>query len=117
MSKLTITRGEWKPDSLKAFVLADQGSAYDAIICDMNRPIHDSEHLTKKESEDAAILIADAGNTFQSCGLLPSELLKQRDELLAALKDAYGIMEDVEVINMNASAVKAIKSVINNAEK
>jgi hypothetical protein len=30
-------------------------------------------------------LCCDAGNTAQSCGLLPSELLKQMDELLTAL--------------------------------
>lgn len=35
---------------------------------------------------DDAILIADAGNTYQECGLTPSELLEQRDELLEALE-------------------------------
>ena len=34
-----------------------------------------------------AELIADAGNTAQKCGLLPSELLKQRDELKEALAE------------------------------
>jgi len=39
------------------------------------------------ECEDAdAELICDAGNTAQKCGLLPSELLQQRDELREALK-------------------------------
>ena len=31
-------------------------------------------------------LFNDSKKTFQSCGLLPSELLKQRDEMLAFLK-------------------------------
>lgn len=42
--------------------------------------------VTGTYREDNAILIADAGNTTNSCGLLPSELLKQRDEMLEALK-------------------------------
>lgn len=33
-----------------------------------------------------AELICDAGNTFQKCHLLPSQLLQQRDELMEALK-------------------------------
>ena len=33
-----------------------------------------------------AELITDAGNTAQKCGLLPSELLKQRDEMLADIE-------------------------------
>lgn len=45
------------------------------------------------ETSDAdADLIVNAFNTTNSCGLLPSELLKQRDELLEALNYAIGIM-------------------------
>ena len=32
----------------------------------------------------------DAFNTANKCGLLPSELLSQRDELLSCLKKTYG---------------------------
>ena len=36
---------------------------------------------------NVADLIVDAGNTAQKCGLLPSELLQQRDELKDSLVD------------------------------
>ena len=54
--------------------------------------------LEESESEGNALLIANAFNTTNSCGLLPSELLKQRDELLEALKklyNAYGSCVDI----------------------
>ena len=35
-------------------------------------------------------LFTDAGNTAQKCGLLPSELLRQRDELREALQSLMG---------------------------
>lgn len=38
------------------------------------------------EANDNGILMADAGNTYQKCDLMPSELLKQRNELISALK-------------------------------
>jgi len=85
MKDLKITKGEWYPDSNKQIVFSDQGEK-DVVICEIDRPIHDCDNKTKEESENAAVLISDAGNTYQKCGLLPSELLKQRDELLEALK-------------------------------
>ncbi len=42
--------------------------------------------ITEEEMNANAKLIADAGTTANKCGLLPSELLKQRDELLKALR-------------------------------
>lgn len=38
-------------------------------------------YLEIEQYKALAELFADAGNTAQSCGLLPSELLRQRDEL------------------------------------
>ncbi|TDX83976.1 hypothetical protein [Epilithonimonas xixisoli] len=39
-----------------------------------------------EQNNELANLIIDAGNTIQSCGLLPSQLLKQRDEMREMLK-------------------------------
>ena len=39
----------------------------------------------EKETKAVGDLIADAGNTALKCGLLPSELLKQRNNLREAL--------------------------------
>ena len=43
------------------------------------------EDVTSEESKANAELFADAGNTIQSCGLLPSQLLKQNNEMRAFL--------------------------------
>ena len=93
MKELGITKGEWMPLMGRVQSMGDE---IGDIVC-----------LSPKDYEDSmrnwshhARLISDAGNTAQKCGLLPSELLKQRDELLEALKEAketirvwHGFME------------------------
>jgi len=79
MKDLGITKGEWQ--------YRDHFS--DGIIETEETIIG---HLMKwgspeDELQSNAILIIDAGNTAQKCGLLPSELLRQRDELREALID------------------------------
>lgn len=46
----------------------------------------DNRGVTFGEDEHNAKLFADALNTINKCDLMPSELLKERDELLEALK-------------------------------
>jgi len=80
MKELGITKGEWQ--------YRDHFS--DGIIETEETIIG---HLMKwgspeDELQSNAILIIDAGNTAQKCGLLPSELLRQRDEL----KEAFNQM-------------------------
>jgi len=79
MKELGITKGEWQ--------YRDHFS--DGIIETEETIIG---HLMKwgsleDELQSNAILIIDAGNTAQKCGMLPSELLRQRDELKEALID------------------------------
>ena len=83
MKDLGITKGEWfwdgdpsnyDPEQEAPWLLA--GDKAEKIV------IYGEIKITNiKDAE----LIADAGNTAQKCGLLPSELLKQRDELKEAL--------------------------------
>ncbi len=47
---------------------------------------HRSKMISQLEKEANAQLIADAGTTANKCGLLPSELLEQRNELLETLQ-------------------------------
>lgn len=74
MKELGITKGEWKAEELFG----------DLVVRTSNEIIVDMASIN--EDKDAA-LIADAGNTAQKCGLLPSELLQQRDELREALAE------------------------------
>ena len=79
MKELGITKGEWQyRDHFSDGIVETE----DTII----------GHLMKwgspeEELQANATLICDAGNTAQKCGLLPSELLQQRDELREALAE------------------------------
>jgi hypothetical protein len=84
MKDLGITKGDkWevrKADPIKG--------AHIVCLGDFKGDITFWHHFTSESEAIAnAKLTADAGNTAQKCGLLPSELLKQRDELLERLKD------------------------------
>jgi hypothetical protein len=54
-------------------------------ICNISRFAKTAEEIAAN-----AKLIADAGNTANKCGLLPSELLEQRNDLLEALQVLIG---------------------------
>lgn len=43
--------------------------------------------ISEKEAESNAMLFAEAGNVLNETNLTPREILEQRDELLAALRD------------------------------
>ena len=84
MKELGITKGEWfwdgdpsnyDPQEEAPWLVA--GDRAEKIVI-----YGEIKIANKKDAE----LIADAGNTAQKCGLLPSELLQQRDELREALK-------------------------------
>ena len=93
MKKLGITRGEW--------VGADYAGYYSLQITPYYSPkdILDKSHFGD-EAEANVKLCCDAGNTAQKCGLLPSELLKQRDELREKLTEIFDICEDGQELNM-----------------
>lgn len=50
-------------------------------------------HRGDLEAEANAALIAEAGTVLYETGLTPQQLREQRDELLAALKDALKLIE------------------------
>ncbi len=80
---LGITKGKWECEDIKGYprfndlpkikvngnLIAEMGGGELSIV------------------ESNAKLIADSGNTAQKCGLLPSQLLEQRDELLKLVKE------------------------------
>jgi hypothetical protein len=82
MEKLNITQGEWligeNSNSVEIETnLTDRGRMQ-LFYC-VNVPAN--------QRKDNAVLIADAGTTYNTTPILPSELLKQRNELLEALQD------------------------------
>ena len=110
MKELGITKGEWQLDELTNGVSVSTKDVDDGgdIICDA--PEYAEISMTRWRYN--AALIIDAGNTAQKCGLLPSELLRQRDELREALKQimfSSGTLKTVQDI-----AEAAIKSTESN---
>lgn len=69
-------------------------------ICEM------SDWMIPRQMEANANLIADAFNTANKCGLLPSELLEQRDELLMYTKSL------IEYINSKRAPMTTEKQLI-----
>ena len=76
MDNLGITKGEYKIRK------SGQELFIDTPTMEICRSWSDSPKYRKHFE-----LFCDAGNTAQKCGLLPSELLRQRDELKEALAD------------------------------
>lgn len=88
MKDLGITKGEW--------VGVDYAGHYSLQVA----PFYGARDLLDEdktnEAEANMKLCCDAGNTAQKCGLLPSELLKQRDELRLALLDLWSWVHQID---------------------
>jgi hypothetical protein len=87
-TELKITKGEWRVDdsgylSKGGGICILNENECVAVVGDYN-----PHHPIKANAE----LIADAGNTIQSCGLLPSELKKQNDEMRELLEDGIELL-------------------------
>ena len=109
MKGLGITKGEWRYEIYASYYAIQNTSGYtsnDLLLADS---------VGSFEAEHNADLICDAGNTAQKCGLLPSELLRQRDELKEALSKALEVITALEP-NMDAPVIKGIEAAIKNTE-
>ena len=116
MKELGITKGEWfwdgdpsnyNPEEEAPWLVAGDRAENIVIYGEI-------KIANKKDAE----LIADAGNTAQKCGLLPSELLKQRDELREALINVMVIVRDCYplLFDNEKPAVKQAEAAIKNTE-
>jgi hypothetical protein len=99
MNKLKITTGLWiiEPDNNWecAVNIGEEGKECTHFINLTNNDIEGWEEMHAN-----AMLIADAGNTYQQCGLLPSELLKQRDKMIEVLNE---LQTYIRLIGVNKS--------------
>lgn len=78
-TELKITKGEWT--GIRIGEYGKRMKINHGVI-----EIWALDGVTADEANANGELIIDAGNTIQSCGLLPSQLLKQRNEMKEALK-------------------------------
>lgn len=93
--KLDITKGKWEEASIEStvIVISPQPSAIKFNVqVDNNK------------------LTADAGNTYNECNMLPSELLKQRDDLLRFLKVAKINLNDANILIRANKLIKQIEN-------
>ena len=65
---------------------------------------------TPAECEKNADLVSDAFNTANKCGMLPSELFEQRDELLIVLKSIVQPKNTDEKVLIWDEAIKILQS-------
>jgi hypothetical protein len=124
MKDLKTTKGEWWPcckDTRPHFIFVGEE---DKVVCAMSSNEKDSDNYEPLMAEVSmverianAALIADAGNTAQLCGLLPSELLKQRDELLEAAKGIAELLPLTPTQEEWTNACVKLESVITKIEE
>jgi hypothetical protein len=107
MEKLNITQGEWKKH-----YFGENGNRQCRIHSDNVTIV---KVLQIDEADANSDLITDAGTTYNDTPILPSELLKQRNELLEALKVLRSSVLCGNDIQTLANCQQA-KEIINNIE-
>lgn len=87
------TKGTWRYSTEHECVTTSKIGIVEGskTICDVKQA--PSFDYTGIEALANAELIADAGNTINKCGLLPSELLEHRNELIKSLKSMLYIFD------------------------
>jgi|GEM_PF-6371004 len=115
MKDLGITKGEWEFKPIKESNgwtdVRLKGKDHSIATCYMGRSNKDLEELNAN-----AILIADAGTTANKCGLLPSEVLKQRDDVLDKLKDMSKYIRR-ELTIVHEAPEKEVKLILDGSEE
>ncbi len=107
MERLNITKGNWEiqesmPENIRT---KEKGLIATIFYGDsiFNKP------LAKEEGFDNAKLIADAGTTYNIEPILPSELLKQRNELIECLENANNVLKMASLIDKSNTCDEAQK--------
>ena len=115
MKELGIKKGEWIQHIVdETTVEINAEGWYGMIVVYVGTKDKDGNINSSDKGWNNLRLVLDAGNTAQKCGLLPSELLQQRDELREALADmvsqfAYrGTYEGRE--NLHTGGLSALES-------
>ena len=100
---METTKGKWYAVEYAGFVSIQDVESYEYAA---SHNILTFDCVGKKEALANGLLIADAGNTYQQCNLLPSELLSQRDELLRVLKELSGCVSIFSGANYTTEFIK-----------
>ena len=94
------------------------GYRVDVDVCDGLSGICEmSDWMSEEERDGNANLIADAFNTANKCGLLPSELLEQNTKLLDSLKGLVVYCRFNMMTNQLEPLMKKSNEIINQIEQ
>ena len=118
--KLGITKGDWTAvkNDIGEHPFYYYISANTGALGYMPLEQKHGDGLCRYTQQDAQ-LIADAGTTANKCGLLPSEILEQRDELLEAFKSMNIILKGFKRLDKSTIGYRAQEKAfiaINNAQ-
>lgn len=114
MEKLNITKGEWKQYNFTSKYNPQHSKMEGRGVYSDRHEIAKTAGKNQDEADANAILVSDAGNTYQQCETLPSELLRQRKELLQALKE---IVNQWDKDIMAASYMMEVRELIKKTEQ
>lgn len=82
MSKLNVTPGE-----VKSIECCNNNGEYYKVAVFNGESVCNITTRDKNRAKGNSLLIADSINTYNKCGLTPSELLQQNEEFKEALTD------------------------------
>ncbi len=112
MTKLSVTPEKWNINHWSPELVQSEQTGL--IVADVNPYDNNGKQhansLYVKDKEKAlfnAKLIADAGTTYNKCGLLPSELMEQRKTALSALLVAKNALRMAALIDKSNTCDKA----------
>lgn len=108
------TQGEWEIRGNKIFIKGCFNSVA-TIHVQKNYEERTFKPIVDIEAEANAKLIAEAGNVANQTGMTPMQILKQRNELLQALKDARAFLSINGLFVNNAELYDKIESAISDA--
>ena len=110
------TKGEW---NVKKYKMTFPSALKWQIINENDDALFEVHLAESNEAMEAnAKLIADAGTTANKCGLMPSELLEQRNDLLEALQHGFYLADKIqmptesELIEFKIKAKQAIEKAL-----
>ena len=126
MKELGIKKGEWIQHIVdETTVEINAEGWYGMIVVYVATKDKDGNINSSDKGWNNLKLVLDAGNTAQKCGLLPSELLRQRDELREALKqlvhlhgcEQEGLLSGQPTPEQWYKAVERAEAAIKNTEQ
>lgn len=93
MERLNITKGEVSVSENKSTVVSNENCLVGRFFYGKGVALLEHKQQSDNIVFSNAKLYVDAHNTYNNCGILPSELLKQKQELVECLFNSTSIIK------------------------